>query len=234
MKHDGYVGDVPYRINVDGFFGKYKQIQTQDILSFCATDACTATYTDLEIFNVGRASIKGVEAELTVKPVRQMSLSLGYSYQTGKYGDGSVIPQPTHFGPIGPTNPIDFQHGVNLSGLEFPGVPRQTLNVDATYELTAIPEDVAQAVFSLNYAYRTRTRGLTALGVYPTPAFGVLGGRLDFNNVLRSKVSFSIWAQNLTNNFYRLACSDNLNSIGYAACKWGEPRTFGATLSAKF
>ena len=234
MKHDGYLGTVPYRVNIDGFFGKYKEIQTQDILSFCATDACTGTYTDLEIFNVGRASIKGVEAEISVKPVQDLSLSLGYSYQTGKYGDGSVIPQPTHFGPIGPNNPIDFQHGVNLAGLEFPGVPRQTLNVDATYELTAIPEDFAQAVFSLNYAYRTRTRGLTALGVYPTPAFGVLGGRLEFNNLLRSKVSMAIWAQNLTDNFYRLSCADNLNSIGYAACKWGEPRTFGATLSAKF
>lgn len=234
LKHDGYIGDIPYRFNIAGFYGKYKQIQTQDILSFCATDACTATYTDLEIFNVGRASIKGVEAEITVKPVHQMTLNLGYSYQTGKYGDGSVIPQPTHFGPIGPNNPIDFENGVNLAGLEFPGVPRQTLNVDASYELTAIPEDFAQAVFSLNYAYRTHTRGLTALGLYPTPAFGVLGGRIDLNNLLRSKISFSIWAQNLTDNAYRLSCADNLNSIGYAACKWGEPRTFGATLSAKF
>ena len=234
LKHDGYVGDIPYRVNLAGFYGKYKQIQTQDILSFCATDACTGTYTDLVIFNVGRATIKGIEAEFTVKPVRDVSLNLGYSYQKGTYGKGSVIPQPTHFGPIGPNNPIDFQKGVNLTGLEFPGVPRQTLNVDASYDVTVIPEDFAQAVFSLNYAYRTKTKGLTALGVYPTPAFGVLGGRLDFNNLLRSKVSFSIWAQNLADKAYRLACSDNLNSIGYAACKWGEPRTFGATLSARF
>jgi len=235
VKHDGDIGSIPYRLNIAGFYGKYSDIQTADILTFCATAACTGTYTELDIFNVGKATIKGIEAEITVKPVHDMTLELGYSYQIGKYGSGSVIPQPTFFGPIGPNNPIDFTGGTNLSGLSFPGVPKQTLNVSASYDFAAVvPEDFAHVLFSMNYAYRTDTEGLTALGVYNTPSFGVLNGRIDFNDIMKSKVSLAIWARNITDNAYRLACSDNLNSIGYAACKWGEPRTFGATASAKF
>jgi len=38
----------------------------------------------------------------------------------------------------------------------------------------------------------------------------------------------------LGNKHYKLYCGDNLNSIGYAACKWGDPRTYGMTASVKF
>ena len=86
----------------------------------------------------------------------------------------------------------------------------------------------------MNYAYRTKTKGLKSAGVYGAPGFGVLGGRLSFNDLFASPFALSFWVQNLTDKAYRLGCSDNLNSIGYAACKWGDPRTYGVTGSIKF
>jgi len=239
FKHQGRFGSVPYRFNVAGFIGKYKNIQTQNILTFCSDNLnCSAsqgTYTDLIVFNVGQATIKGVEVEASVKPFSGLTLDVGYSYQVGRYGKGSVLPQPTDATrPIFGANPIDYTGGVNLDGVEFAGVPRTTLNVSATYRASFIPESFAKVALSGNYSYRSKTKGLSAQGVYQTPAFGIFGGRLSFNDLFEQPMSLSFWAQNLTNKEHKLYCADNLYSIGYASCRWGEPRTYGATLGFKF
>jgi len=121
-----------------------------------------------------------------------------------------------------------------LEGVEFAGVPRTTFNALATYDLTFIPESFATTQLSVNYFYRGSTRGLAVQAFYPTPAFGTVGGRLSFENLLETKFSIAIWASNIGNKHYKLSCIDNLNSIGYAACKWGDPRTFGITGYASF
>jgi len=234
VKHQGQIGSMPYRINLDGFYGWYKDIQTQDVLSFCATDACTAVYTDLILFNVGAATIKGVELDATVKPLPELQIDVGYSYQVGRYSSGSVIPRPTFPGPIGPTNPIDFSVGFDLSGHDFPGVPKQTFTLAATYQLTFVPESFARPELNVNYFHRSKSPGLAALGVYPSEGFGLLNARLAFNDLFGSKVSLAFWGANLTNKTYRLTCADNLSSISSAACKWGDPRTYGMTISARF
>ena len=232
FKNQAHLGSMPYRLNVDAFLGQYKDIQTQDILTFCATSACTATYTDLIIFNVGKATIKGVELDSALKPVDALELDLGYSYQQARYGSGSVIPQPQTPGPVGPSNPINYQGGLNLSGLDFPGVPQHNLTLGATLQALFIPSSFANTTLSANYAYRSRTVGVAALGVYKTPSFGVANARLTFENLFGSHFSLAFWGSNLTDRQFALACSDNRGSIGYATCKWGEPRTFGATISA--
>lgn len=239
FKHQGSIGSVPYRLNIAGFIGKYKNIQTQDIISFCVDASCpqgvaSPNYTDLLIFNVGQATIKGVEVEGTIKPIPELTLDFGFSHQVGRYGKGSIIPQPQRAGPVGAGNPIDFTSGVDLNGVEFPGVPRTTFSLAGNLAMPFIPESFAKVSLSMNYAYRTSTRGLRSAGVFGTPGYGVLGGRLSFNDLFGSPLSLAVWAQNLTNNEFRLSCADNLNSIGYAACKWGDPRTFGTTVSAKF
>ena len=86
----------------------------------------------------------------------------------------------------------------------------------------------------MNYFHRTKTKGLAVQGIFGTPAFETLGARLSFDQLFESNFSLALWGSNITNNYYKLHCSNNLNSIGYAACKWGDPRTYGATLSVKF
>ena len=242
FKSQGRIGTIPYRVNIAGFIGKYKQIQTQDILQFCSNPAADpadgvacGSYTDLIVFNVGQATIKGVEAEGSIKPIRQLELNVGYSYQVGRYGNGSIVPQPANPAlPVADTNPIDFSGGENLSGKEFAGVPRTTLNVSGTYTMDFIPYTFAKTSLSANFYYRSKTTGLAVQGIYKTPSFDTLGLRLSLDNLFQSQFSAALWASNVTNNFYRLACSDNLNSIGYAACRWGDPRTYGMTITAKF
>ena len=95
-----------------------------------------------------------------------------------------MIPQPLHAGPVGINNPINFGSGINVSGLEFPGVPRTTLSVAGTFNMRFIPESFAKASLSMNYAHRSSTRGLTSAGVFGTPPYGVLGGRLTFNGAM--------------------------------------------------
>ena len=239
LKHQGRLGSVPYRLNIAGFIGKYRDIQTSDILQFCTNDnvGCSGggVFTELILLNVGKATIKGIEVEGSIKPVPQLELNAGYSYQVGRYGSGSIVPQPTDpANPVNAANPINFAGGVDLSGKEFAGVPRQTLTLSGTYEADFIPESFAKTRLSVNYFHRTKTKGLAVQGIFGTPAFDTLGARLSFDQLFESNFSLALWGSNITNNYYKLYCSNNLNSIGYAACKWGDPRTYGATLSVKF
>ena len=242
IKQQGRIGGMSYRVNAAGFIGKYKKIQTQDILQFCtnpaanpADPAACGNITDLIVLNVGQATIKGVEIEAALKPVPQLELSVGYSYQVGRYGKGSFVPQPTNPAlPVANSNPINFAGGVDLTGVEFAGVPRTTLNASAILNMDFVPESFAKTTLSVNYFYRSKTKGLAVQGTYPTPSFHTLGARLSFNDLFGSPFSVAIWGQNITNEYYRLRCDDNLNSIGYAACKWGPPRTYGLTASVRF
>ena len=242
LKHQGRLGTVPYRLNVAGFIGKYKQIQTTDILQFCANQAADpangpacGTFTDAIILNLGKATIKGVEIDASIKPIPQLELNAGYSYQVGRYGAGSIVPQPTNPAlPIANSNPINFAGGVNLQGSEFAGVPRTTLTASATLDLDFVPESFAKTRLSANYFYRGSTKGLAVQGIYQTPGFSTIGGRISFDNLFGSDVSFAIWGSNLADKHYKLFCSNNLNSIGYATCKWGDPRTYGVTGTVKF
>lgn len=238
FKSQGRIAHMPYRLNIAGFIGKYKSIQSQDILQFCTDQtACSGgfNYTDLIIFNVGKATIKGVEVEGTLKPFRDVQLDFGYSHQVAKYGKGSILPQPTDPSkPIFAGNPIDYSNGVNLDGVSFAGVPKDTFNASARYEATWVPDSFAKPALSVNYSYRGSTTGLAVQGIYKTPKFGIWGARLDLQSLFGSPMTLSFWGQNILNKYYKLACSDNLNSIGYAACKWGEPRTYGGTVSFKF
>lgn len=240
LKHQGYIGDSPYRVNVAAFYGDYKDIQSQDILTFC-TDSTQSgncggnTYTDLIVLNLGKATIKGIELDGSIKPIRDLTLDVGYSYQKGKYGSGSVVPQPaTPLLPISDSNPINFAGGTDLGGKEFAGVPRTTFNASAVYSASFIPETFATTALSVNYSYRSDTKGLPVQGIFGTPSFGLWNARLSLDDVAGTAVSVSLWSQNLTNKEYKLYCSDNINTLGYSACYWGEPRTYGLSLGYKF
>ena len=239
LKQQGNLGGVTYRVNIAGFIGNYKKIQTQDILQFCTNNnpgcAGGGVFTDLIVLNVGKATIKGVEVEASVKPVNILELNLGYAYQVGRYGAGSQVPQPTNpAAPVNAANPINYAGGVNLDGVEFAGVPRTTLTASATIDAAFVPESFAHTRLSVNYYYRSKTKGLSVQGIAATPSFNTVGARLSFDNILESNFSLAFWGANLAQKRYKLFCSDNLNSIGYAACKWGDPRTYGMTASVKF
>ena len=234
LKRQGRIGGIAYRFNLAAFNGWYKNIQTQDVLTFCSNPpVCSASYVDLIILNAGGAHIRGIELDATILPFPSLQFDIGYSYQVGRYTSGSRIPAPANPGAISPTNPIDFNNGFDLSRKDFPGVPRQSLQLGATWRPRFGSGLFAKPEFNVNYAYRTRSFGLSQLGVYPSEGFGVFNARLALNDVFNSPVSVAVWGANLFNKWYRLTCSDNLGSISIAPCKWGEPRTYGITLSAK-
>ncbi len=240
FKHQGYVGSIPFRLNVAGFIGKYKDIQTQNIITFYVDavngpTSSTGTYTDLIIFNTSSATIKGVELEASVKPIPDLTLDVGFSHQVGKYGNGSVRPQPqipTDF--VWNGNPINMNSGVSLAGSHFAGVPKTTLNTSVIYAPKWVPESVAKPVISVNYSWRSSTPGSTAQGIYPWPAYGLWGARVALNEIGGTPVSLSFWMQNIADKTHKIYCGDNLYSIAYAACRYGEPQTYGAALSFKW
>lgn len=235
IKHQGYLGSAPYRLNLAGYVGKYKDIQTQDVLTFCLDpNNCGAgTYTELLVFNVGKATMAGIEVEGSIVPFHDFTLDFAYNYQHSKYGAGSNIPQPLGNGPISATNPIDYVNGAPLKG-SFAGLPKHQFSVSGTYRASFVPESFAKVSLSANYAYLSSQIGRTVEGIAPIPGFGVTNAKLSFDSLFESQASVSFWAKNLFDKAYRTRCTNNLNSIGYSSCIWGDPRTYGINLSVDF
>lgn len=240
LKTQGRVFDMPYRVNLDLFRGRYKGIQTPDILNHCVSGATSATdcsgphFVDLEVFNSGSATIEGFEFEGTLKPLPSVQVNVAYSYQDAHYNAGSVIPEPTA-GPntfISELNPLNG--GLPLAGQRIPGVPRHQITVDVNYSPDIIPAEFATPILNVNWAYRSVTTDNGPIGVGPTPPYGVANARLTFDKLFQHPYSLAFWVSNITDRTYPLNCNDNLGSLGYLSCRWGEPRTYGVTGKIRF
>lgn len=239
VKHQGTLGSVPYRLNIAGFTGKYEDIQTQAVLNFCVDqNDCppgAPNYTELLIFNVGKATIQGIELDASMFLLPNLSLDFTYAYQDTEYKGGSVLPEAENPGPIWTGNPIDFEGGNSLEGDSFTGVPKQQFTVAATLDLGEyVPASIASPVLSVNYAWSGKQEGAALQGIDSIPSYGFANALLALNELAGSRMSLSFWVKNLTDEEYKLRCINNQGSIGYSSCTWGDPRTYGVTLSAAF
>ncbi len=64
-------------------------------------------------------------------------------------------------------------------------------------------------------------------------AYALVGGHIDFET-RDGRWSASLWAKNLTNQFYFTSRIDLLAGFGFDLNHIGNPRTYGATVGFKF
>jgi iron complex outermembrane receptor protein len=171
--------------------------------------------------NAAKAKIRGVEFDVTYKPVRQLTLGFSGAYTDPKY-----------------KKYIDG--GVDVSDQRFQGVAEFVFTASAAYDV-----DLPFGDLNLNASYwHTSSVALQpgvvgidgVLGSNPfetQKAYGLLNGRAALS-VDNSNLTVALWAKNLLNKKYFTYGLDLTQSLGYANAWGNAPRTFGGEVTFKF
>lgn len=113
--------DNRLRLNVAGFYSRYKDIQVN-----VQSDPDNIRITD--VLNAGTATVKGVEAELTLAPVRELRMSASYGYLDARYDE------------------VVDATGANISSqFRFVNAPRHSIALDFIYDMPRTPVGLLSA-----------------------------------------------------------------------------------------
>ncbi|MEM6736908.1 MAG: TonB-dependent receptor [Bacteroidota bacterium] len=183
------------------------------------TDQQVFTLINLEQFitgteNIGKSRNIGAELESKWAVRRGLDLNLNLGYINTN---------------IREYNPVDFSTGQELdfSGRELPYSPEFNGNLNVNYILPLSKKINLES--SLDYNYQTdiffdfaNSEAINQEG------YGLFNAQLGFTS---KNLDFFMWGKNLTDEAY---FSYDFGSGGLATAVFGLPRTYGATLKAKF
>ncbi|WP_242152356.1 TonB-dependent receptor [Sphingomonas sp. BAUL-RG-20F-R05-02] len=224
------------RLNIAGYIMDRSNTQFDfDLYDTSATSPTNGSHIE-QTQNAGDSKIRGIEADLTVKPIPDLTLtgSYAYTYWRAPSAVNSItggLPQQLYIvytpknaasGAIDYVKPVQIAGGANIR-----------LHLDANYA-------------SSQYSFQ--------LEPTKTSASFVVNGRLALADVMvgdRSKVTFAVWTRNLfdTTYIYRRSAANSvpvnnyngttLVSTSYAGvlgdyANFNPPRTFGGEVSVSF
>ena len=200
------VFDNTLRINVAGFYTKYKDLQYQ---SFGPRPGIQ----EFGIFrttNLHKAEAAGAEIEVQWQPTRQLLISGNYAYLYSRYID-AIIPN------------ADFP---NQNGQDMIRSPRNKYSINAEY--TQPLGERGNLKLSGGYTYTGSQRG--ELEPYAIqPQFGLVNARLTYTSPGRG-VEVALWGQNLANKTYET----HVYTVGGEVIGvFGEPRAYGLSLTLR-
>lgn len=197
--------DRRLRVNAAAFVYKYDDLQVSDFQAGSTI-----------LVNAGKATVSGLELEITAIPVEGLTASLAYGYTDFEYDEFVV-------------------GGVDLADTAVPSfAPDQTASASLEYVFAHFPVGQlsmrADASYSASYTFETfstlydkaseRTLVDARIALKQLP---VGGGDLEV----------ALWGKNLTNESYREFGVD-FGALGFAVNTWGDPRMYGMDLLYKF
>jgi len=194
------------RLNLAGFVTNYNDMQVSQLLGSGVT-----------LDNAGKATIKGVEAELVLTPVRPLRLSASTGYLDARYDRYANCGIPASLG--GGTQ-------ASCAGNRIVGAPDWTYHADAQY---TVPLGGADLIARLSYS------GQTKVYYEATNSERFSGGARDLLDarfgLQTPRWDAFAWVRNLTDERY-VTYADDRSAIGVRkTAAYGEPRTFGATFA---
>jgi iron complex outermembrane receptor protein len=197
---------VPVRTNVALFYDKYDDIQIQQSIVFNGI-ATTIVPPNVKAIN------KGVEFEATVIPVRGFTLSGFGSYLNAR-----------------PTVSIP---NVVIDGRQLSGQPVWKYGVSGALKLP-IPESSGDLNLFGDWSWQSSTHSTAVPGLVDSnPSYGILNARLEWRNVMQSRVDLAVFGTNLTDKVYVLG-GYPIAQLGFDSAVYGEPRMYGVSLKMHF
>jgi iron complex outermembrane receptor protein len=188
-------------------------------------------YTDLQVTitqnavtlqtNAASAKVKGAELELTVAPVKNMTVGASAAYTDAyyaKYENAQVyLPLPTG----GYTPAVE-----DVTGRALILAPKSAASVFAEYE---IHNNVGSFIPAVNFGYKSRFFW-DYQNAYPEPSHSVVNASLTFRPPSKGW-SLQLWGKNLSNEEIRAAGLSRLEGEMSAPAA---PRTYGLTVTAHY
>lgn len=236
---------VPMRTNFAAYYQEYNDIQQTQ--TFVATTSGQGSF-DTRIVNAAKASIYGIEFDVTLAATENLSLSLSYAYTKPEFKefDTTIIASTT---PAAVT-----QVEVDASDAEFPFIPEHVLRGTVNY---FIPIDADWGDMSLMATVYWQDDVAVALdgnlndeiGAIQkwTPediaiandnryadSYTLVNLRYDWRSVLLSGFDLALYVDNATNEDYVTGGLNVMTSLGVNVSSYGAPRTFGASIRYNF
>ncbi|WP_221796166.1 TonB-dependent receptor [Aquisediminimonas sediminicola] len=144
--------DRKLSINVAAFHTNYKSIQQSTTVALPAP----STGNETVVTNAASAKIKGLEMDLTLRPVEGLTLRSSVGYTKSKFG-GFIVTQPVTTGVTLGGAPITENRNFDFSGVDLIYAPKITFSVNGEY---THPVDVGNfsGKIKLNAGYRYLAR----------------------------------------------------------------------------
>jgi len=171
------------------------------------------------IINAARARINGLEVEVSISPIKQLTLSGYYGLTDAKYLD---FTQRTSAGAI-----------QDLSANKFAGVPRNTAGGSVRWDIV---ESSALGDLQFNadvrYSDGFQLQPLNLAGAY-IESFDVWNASLRLEKAFGTRMSLELFAKNLFDKSYGSGGFSS-TALGFAVKTLGEPRVVGVGLRIPF
>jgi iron complex outermembrane receptor protein len=233
--------DRKLTLNAAAFLNKFDDMQIDFIASPWDTSVISTS-------NAGKASIKGVEVDLTFRPTADFSINASFSHLDQEIKRVSVTPGSIFDGGLiaGRDDGATYAVGDNIANLfVLPFVPKYSYSVGADWTFLRQGRDSFSA--HANYAYQSAVQATSGSG----PAVAGrefarsdrsknLNARINWKHetVSGPEVQFSIFADNLLNDrrsdFAIGLGGTALTGFQLGAFNYNEPRTIGGELKLSF
>jgi iron complex outermembrane receptor protein len=231
-KSDFHLGTMPARLNVAVFHSKYHDFQVPVVI--------TVPTISQTVVNAGEATINGLEAELTVRPIENLDVGANVSWLDAYY-NSFIIPGPSSLANAAvdlsdnrlrkaPRVSTAFNLGYRVP-LGTPGDLR--FEFDLAYQSAQEQDPVFQADAPLTDVTGAPTIATTPLrtNIYHQGGYALLNAQIRWENVFNSGVNAWIWGKNLTDKNY---LAYNLHVGPVDQLSYGEPRIIGISLRKNF
>lgn len=234
--------DHRVRLNVAAFEARYRDMQLT-----LQVDPVNVGVT--QIYNAGRSTLRGVETELLVTPVEDMTINLNYSYLDTVFNEVDVIPGTLFDQETNPLSP--FTQGDNIKDLfALPHAPTHSVQVGTDYTFLRFSGGNLSAHLDYRWqarAYQTPASGTDVPGrqFNSQDNYGLLNGRLSLAIDLPrgDSATLAVWGKNLAHKDYQqhvittgTPVATAIQPAGYTsnAIAWSEPASWGIELQYQY
>jgi len=226
FKGDFHVGDWRFRPDLALYHDSYDHIQELNTIIGAGNVPSSV------VTNVASALIEGAEVELTVQPIRALTINVNYAYTYAHY-HGINPHAGTSNDPCSPA-----VAGPTIGFCPFNSVgntPKNQIGVSLDYIL---PLDEAIGTVSVggHYYYQSSMNSSRAAPEPLQPAYDLLDLSVAWHQIFGRPVDASFFMTNVTNTLYPTVSNYLLqnSSLGMEAKIWGPPRMFGFGLKYRF
>jgi len=228
-------------VNLAGFYNNFQDQQISVFIGACTAGApgCTspAPVGINGIQNVGKSTIKGIEADLTLEPLDGLRFDAGYAYLDAKVKRSNV--------PACDASRYDCVNAVYLQpGDELFYSPKHRLTVSGAYTLP-LEESIGAITLGATFVHTAKqyfshnSDHAFEIGAIPfnssrLPATDLLSLNLNWTNVAGAPLDLGLFATNVTKEKYPVAATNSLATVGSDYQMLGPPRMYGMRLKFRF
>jgi iron complex outermembrane recepter protein len=189
----------------------------------------TNTYINY-IANIPKVRSRGFEGDLAWRVAPWLSATASAAYTDATYRDYPNGPTPVEALNPTPGNAAGTPVS-DFTGKRLAGVPKWSTSLGA--DLTQGAGGDAEAFLHADWSYRSSYYTVASNSRYGlVPGYGVVNARLGARFGAAGRFEASVWARNLFDKDYYQTLG--VLNYGLVTATLGDPRTYGATLKARF